>query len=94
MGSLWFFAVKPRVSRSLLYMRFFYIFISTLHVSYFLSLNNFHSLKVVDRVSEIQLQVGKNSDRIVWRLKGYKQLVSSSPIVGRYRVLNLGRKDR
>ena len=31
---------------------------------------NFHSLEVVDRVSETQLQVGENSDRIIWRLKG------------------------
>ena len=30
-----------------------------LHLS---NLNNFHSLEVVDRVSETQLQVGKNSD--------------------------------
>ena len=34
------------------------------------NLNNFHSLEVVDRVSEIQLQVGENSDLIIWRLKG------------------------
>ena len=27
-----------------------------------LNLNNFHSLEVVDRVSETQLQVGENSD--------------------------------
>ena len=32
--------------------------------------NNFHSLEVVDRVSETQLQVGENSDWIIWRLKG------------------------
>ena len=32
--------------------------------------NNFHSLEVVDRVSETQLQVGENSDLIIWRLKG------------------------
>ena len=30
--------------------------------------NNFHSLEVVDRVSETQLQVGENSDWIIWRL--------------------------
>ena len=34
------------------------------------NLNNFHSLEVVDRVSETQLQVGENSDSIIWRLKG------------------------
>ena len=34
------------------------------------NLNNFHSLEVVDRVSETQLQVGENSDCIIWRLKG------------------------
>ena len=34
------------------------------------NLNNFHSLEVVDRVSETQLQVGENSDGIIWRLKG------------------------
>ena len=33
-------------------------------------LNNFHSLEVVDRVSETQLQGGENSNRIIWRLKG------------------------
>ena len=33
------------------------------------NLNNFHSLKVVDRVSETQLQVGENSDWIIWRLR-------------------------
>ena len=32
-------------------------------------LNNFHSLEVVDRVSETQLQVSKNSNLIIWRLK-------------------------
>ena len=36
------------------------------------NLNNFHSLEVVDRVSETQLQVSENSDWIIWRLKGYK----------------------
>ena len=30
---------------------------------------NFHSLEVVDRISETQLQVGENSNWIVWRLK-------------------------
>ena len=38
-----------------------------LHLS---SLNNFHSLEVVNRVSETQLQVGENPDGIIWRLKG------------------------
>ena len=35
-----------------------------------LPLNNFYSLEVVDRVSETQLQVGENSNLIIWRLKG------------------------
>ena len=30
----------------------------------------FSLLEVVDRVSETQHQVGENSDRIIWRLKG------------------------
>ena len=34
------------------------------------NLTNSHSLEVVDRVSETQLQVGENSDWIIWRLKG------------------------
>ena len=34
------------------------------------NLNNFHSLEVVDRVSETQLQVGENSNEIIRRLKG------------------------
>ena len=38
---------------------------------FFSNLNNFHSLEVVDRVSETQLQVGENSDWIIWRLKGW-----------------------
>ena len=33
-------------------------------------LNNFHSLEVVDRVSETQLQVGENSNWTIWRVKG------------------------
>ena len=33
-------------------------------------LNNFHSLEVVDRVSETQFQVGENSNWIIWQLKG------------------------
>ena len=33
------------------------------------NLNNFHSLEIVNRVSETQLQVGENSDWIIWRLK-------------------------
>ena len=36
------------------------------------NLNNFHSLEVVDRVSETQLQVGENSKWIIWRLKGWR----------------------
>ena len=39
------------------------------------NLNNFHSLEVVDRVSETQLQVGENSDWIIWRLKGVKEMI-------------------
>ena len=38
------------------------------------NLNNFHSLEVVDRVSETQLQlvqVGENSDLTIWRFKGW-----------------------
>ena len=34
-------------------------------------LNNFHSLEVVDRVRETQLQVGKNSDNFA--VKGLKK---------------------
>ena len=34
-------------------------------------LHNFHSLEVVDRVSETQLQVDENSDWIIWRVKGW-----------------------
>ena len=34
------------------------------------NLNNFHSIEVVDRVSDPQLQVGENSNQIIWRLKG------------------------
>ena len=34
------------------------------------NLNNFHSLEVVDRVSETQFHVGENSNWIIWRLKG------------------------
>ena len=35
------------------------------------NLNDFHSLEVVDRVSETQLQVGENSDWLIRRLKGW-----------------------
>ena len=35
------------------------------------NLNNIYSLEVVDRVSETQLQVGENSNWIIWRLKGW-----------------------
>ena len=34
------------------------------------NLNNFHSGEVVDRVSEKQLQVGENSNWIIWLLEG------------------------
>ena len=33
--------------------------------------NNFHSLEVVNRVSEAQLQVGENSNQIAWRVERY-----------------------
>ena len=33
------------------------------------NLNNFHSLEVVDRVSETQHQVGENFDCLIWRLQ-------------------------
>ena len=33
------------------------------------TMNNFHSLEVVDRVSETQLQVGENSNRIILAVK-------------------------
>ena len=39
------------------------------------NLNNFHSLEVVDRVSETQLQGGENSNWIIWRLKGLSILI-------------------
>ena len=41
------------------------------------NLNNFHSLEVVDRVSETQLQMGENSNWIIWRLKGQPVLTFS-----------------
>ena len=60
------------------YIRFFSFFIGTLNsminkkcdiykiskylTSILLNMNNFHSLEVVDRVSETQLQVGENSN--------------------------------
>ena len=50
-----------------------YLKTDELHMS---NLNNCYSLEVVDRVSETQLerdpqlQVGENSDWIIWRLKG------------------------
>ena len=34
----------------------------------------------MDRVSETQLQVGENSDRIIWRLKGENTLSSTAEI--------------
>ena len=37
-------------------------------------LNNFHSLEVVDRVSETQLQVGDNSNWLIWRLKNLDEI--------------------
>ena len=39
-------------------------------ISILSNLSNFHSLDAVDRVSETQLQVSKNSDWNIWRLKG------------------------
>ena len=35
-------------------------------------MNNFHSLEVVDRVSEPQLQVGENYNLVIWRLTWLK----------------------
>ena len=35
------------------------------------NLNNFHSLEVVDRVSETQLQVSEHLDWIIWQLKDW-----------------------
>ena len=32
--------------------------------------NNYRALEVVDPVSETQLQVGENSNKIIWQLKG------------------------
>ena len=37
--------------------------------SHLSNLNNIHSLEVVDRVSETQLQVGESYSQITWRLK-------------------------
>ena len=45
-------------------------YLKTVDLHFVKSLNNFHSLEVVDRVSETQLQVGENSDWIIRRLKG------------------------
>ena len=42
------------------------------------NLDNFHSLEVVDRVSVTQLQVGENSNWIIWRLKGAEILSHTS----------------
>ena len=44
------------------------------------NMHKFHSLEVVDRVSETQFQVGENSDWIIWRLKGFHQGSSVSSI--------------
>ena len=35
------------------------------------NLNNFYSLKVVNRINETQLQVGENSYKIIWRFNAY-----------------------
>ena len=46
------------------------------------NLNNFHSLEVVDRVSETQLQVGENSNWIIWRLFKCKwENIKTIPII-------------
>ena len=37
---------------------------------HFVKSKYFHSLEVVDRVSETQLQVSENLNEIIWRLKG------------------------
>ena len=47
------------------------------------NLNNFHSLEVVDRVSETQLQVGENSNWIIWRLKGKNSFSADTVFIRR-----------
>ena len=45
------------------------------------NLNNFHSLEVVDRVSETQLQVSENSDNLAVKgLTVYRLLICCDPI--------------
>ena len=56
------------------------------------NLNNFHSLEVVDRVSETQLQVGENSNWIIRRLtwlKGETANLSFSLIIICYSKLSV-----
>ena len=45
--------------------------------SIFSNLNHFHTLEAVDRVSETQLQVGENSNWIIWQygIKGEKRVL-------------------
>ena len=38
--------------------------------SIMLNVNKFHSLEVVDSVTETQLHMGENFNLIIWRLKG------------------------
>ena len=45
---------------------------------HFSNLDNFHSLEVVDRVSETQLQVGGNFNKIIWQLNGLPARVKSA----------------
>ena len=49
------------------------------------NLNNFHSLEVVDRVSETQLQVGENLNRIILRLKGLTR-TNVTEVIGRQNI--------
>ena len=45
-------------------------YLKIVYLNFFQNLNNFYSLEVVDRVSETQLQVGKNFNLKILRLKG------------------------
>ena len=42
---------------------------------FFSNVDNFHSLEVVGRVSETQLQVGGNSDWIILPVKGFITII-------------------
>ena len=57
-------------------------YLKSVHL-HFSNLNNFHSLEVVDRVSETQLQVGENLNGIIWRSKGlYKVDLAMLTFIG------------